>query len=156
MKRFSDYGKDILKGREALCLKAYLDVGGVPTIGWGHTRGVKLGDIITLQQAEDFLSEDLHDTELAINRLVFVDISQNQYDALVCLVFNIGISAFSKSTLLRKLNQGDFVGAADQFDVWVFDNGKRVLGLERRRKIEKTLFLKGMDNYGKLIVSESW
>jgi len=156
MKRFSDYGKDILKGREALCLKAYLDGGGVPTIGWGHTRGVKLEDVITLQQAEDFLSEDLHDTELAINRLVFVDISQNQYDALVCLVFNIGISAFSKSTLLRKLNQGDFVGAADQFDVWVFDNGKRVLGLERRRKIEKTLFLKGMDNYGKLIVSESW
>jgi lysozyme len=109
-----------------------------------------------LQQAEDFLSEDLHDTELAINRLVYVDISQNQYDALVCLVFNIGISAFSKSTLLRELNQGDFVGAADQFDVWVFDNGKRVLGLEHRRKIEKTLFLKGMDNYGKLIVSESW
>jgi lysozyme len=155
MKRFSDYGKDILKGREALRLTAYLDEGGVPTIGWGHTRGVKLGDVITLQQAEDFLSEDLYDTELAINRLVFVDISQNQYDALVCLVFNIGISAFSKSTLLRKLNQGDFVGAADQFDVWVFDNGKRVLGLERRRKIEKTLFLKGMDNYGKLIVSES-
>jgi lysozyme len=156
MKRFSDYGKDILKAREALRLKAYLDGGGVPTIGWGHTKGVKLGDVITIETAKEYLDTDLYDVELAINRLVYVDINQNQYDALVCLVFNVGISAFSKSTLLRKLNQGDMVGAADQFDAWVFDNGKRVHGLELRRKIEKTLFLKGMDNYGKLISSEAW
>lgn len=156
MRRFSEYGKDILKVREELRLKAYLDGGGVPTDGWGHTKGVKLGDVITVQQAEDFLSMDLYDIELAINRLVHVDINQNQYDALVCLVFNIGITAFTKSTLLRKLNAGDAYGAADQFDVWVFDNGKKINGLVLRRKIEKTLFLKGMDNNGKTIVSESW
>jgi lysozyme len=156
MFRFSEYGKSILKARESLRLKAYLDGGGVPTDGWGHTKGVKLGDVITLEQAEEFLAQDLYDFELAINRLVYVDINQNQYDALVCLVFNIGINAFQNSTLRRKLNTGDVYGAADQFDAWVFDNGKRVHGLELRRKIEKTLFLKGMDNYGKTIVSESW
>lgn len=149
--RFSDYGRLILTGREGLRLNAYLDGGGVPTIGYGHIKGVRMGDTITEDRANEYLAEDLHEVELALIRLVYVNITQNQYDALVCLVFNIGITAFSKSTLLRKLNLQDIRGAGDEFDKWIYDKGVAVNGLRIRRKIEKTLFLKDLDNYGTLI-----
>lgn len=153
MIRLSGRGKSLLKLYEALRLTAYLDGGGVPTIGWGHTRGVKLGQTVTLERAELFFLEDIYDSELCVNRVVHKPISQDQFDALVSLTFNIGVAAFTKSTLLRKLNAGDIIGAGNQFGCWVFDNGKIVQGLIKRRKFEKTLFLHAEDNMGTLISS---
>jgi lysozyme len=77
-----------------------------------------------------------------VNNSVTIPLNQNQFDALVSLAYNIGTGAFSKSTLVKKLNTGDIRGAADQFDVWVNAGGKRMQGLVNRRTKEKTLFLK--------------
>lgn len=139
----SNKGKDLIKTHEELRLKAYLDGGGVPTVGWGHTKGVKLGQTITQEQAETFLTEDLYEAEIGVSRGVSFGLAPHQFDALVSLVFNIGVPAFRKSTLLRKLNNGDIMGAANAFNHWVFDNGKRVKGLVNRRKKERSLFLIG-------------
>ena len=139
----SDKGIDFIKGFEELRLEAYLDGGGVPTIGWGHTKGVKLGQTITLEQAEKFIREDLQEAELCVERQVPYGLAPHQFDALVSLVFNIGVTAFTKSTLLKKLDQNDIQGAADQFERWCFDNGKKVKGLLRRRLAEKQIFLEG-------------
>lgn len=135
----------MLHGSETCSLKAYLDSGGVPTIGWGSIRmfgnPVKMGMTCTQAQADEQAALDVKATEDAINKLVKVTLTQNQFDALVNLVYNIGISAFSKSTLLRKLNLRDYIGAADQFMRWVYDNGKEVDGLKNRRRREKAKFL---------------
>jgi len=139
----SQQGIDFLKGFEELRLEAYLDGGGVPTIGWGHTKGVKLGQTITIEQAEQFIREDLQEAELCVERQVPYGLAPHQFDMLVSLVFNIGVSAFTKSTLLKKLDQSDIQGAADQFERWCFDNGKKIKGLLRRRKAERVIFLEG-------------
>lgn len=137
----SSIGLALIKKREALRLKAYLDTGGVPTIGYGHTHGVKLGDVCTQEQAERWLEGDASIAELAVNNLVRVSLNQNQFDALVCFVFNIGVAAFAASTLLRKLNASDYEGAANQFGRWIYDNGKVVSGLVNRRAAERDLFI---------------
>ncbi|MDT0206988.1 lysozyme [Serratia marcescens] len=116
--RTSEQGRDFIKGFEKLRLKAYPDpgTGGKPwTIGWGHTKGVKPGDRITQEQAEAFFSEDLAVFELTINSAIKRPMTQNQFDAMVSLAFNIGGSAFAGSTLAKKFNAGDIKGAADQF-----------------------------------------
>jgi lysozyme len=87
------------------------------------------------------MQHDLKIFERAVNGAVKVPLTQNQFDALVSLSYNIGVGAFKKSTLLKKLNSGDYKGAANQFDVWVNAGGKRLAGLVRRRAIEKKLFL---------------
>ena len=136
---------DIIKEFEALELEAYLDGGGVPTIGWGHTsdwkRKVKLGDKITKEEAEDLIKTDVYEASNAINDYVEIELTQNQYDALCSFVFNIGIDAFRSSTLLRMINQERSIkDCAPQFNRWVHDNGKVVAGLVRRRKLERKLF----------------
>lgn len=135
-------GLDLIKRSEELRLKAYLDTGGVPTIGWGHTRGVRMGDTCTEGQAETYLREDTAEAVGAVNRLVKVPLTQNQFDALVSFTFNVGEGAMASSTLLRKLNAGDYRGAADQLERWVFDNGRKLGGLVTRRAAERELFLK--------------
>jgi lysozyme len=137
----SPEGKNFIKQWESLELTAYLDGGGVPTIGWGHTKNVALGQTITEAQAEQFLSDDLAPTELTLNTNITVPVNQNQFDATCSLAFNIGNSAFSGSTLLKKLNAGDTQGAADEFPRWCYDNGKVIQGLVNRRNAERTLFL---------------
>jgi lysozyme len=87
------------------------------------------------------MAHDLKKFEAAVNNAVTVPLSQNQFDALVSLAYNIGTNAFSGSTLVKKLNSNDFRGAADQFDVWVNAGGKRMQGLVNRRGKEKALFL---------------
>jgi len=139
----SDRGVNFIKEFEELRLEAYLDGGGVPTIGWGHTKGVSLGQTITLEQAEKFIREDLQEAELCIVRQVPYGLAQHQFDALVSLVFNIGVSAFTKSTLLKKLDKSDIVGAAQEFERWCYDNGRKIRGLLRRRKREQRIFLLG-------------
>ena len=141
------FGIDLICGFEGLCLKAYDDGVGVWTIGFGTTvypNGirVKKGDTCTEAQAKAYMVYDLKKFESAVNNAVTVPLNQNQFDALVSLTYNIGPSAFSKSTLVKKLNAGDIRGAAEQFDVWVNAGGKRMQGLVNRRAKENEVFLK--------------
>ncbi|ENV08995.1 MULTISPECIES: lysozyme [Acinetobacter] len=143
----SSVGINLITSFEDLVLTAYDDGVGVWTIGFGTTvfpNGVKVkrGDTCTKAQAMTFFQHDLQRFEAAVNSVVKVPVSQNQFDALVSLTYNIGETAFKKSTLLAKLNKGDFIGAADQFKVWNIGGGKVMKGLERRRAAERNLFLK--------------
>jgi len=133
-------GKELIKKWEGLRLVAYLDGGGVPTIGWGHTRGVKMGDVITQAQAEAFFEEDYQDALQDLYKYVKVPLTTNQEGALVCFIYNIGEAAFSKSTLLKLLNQGKYLEASNQFPRWNKDNGQVVVGLTNRRMEERQLF----------------
>lgn len=138
---------DGIRGHEGLRLVAYLDSVGVWTIGYGDTGpDVVKGLTITKVQAEERLRKRLREFEGYINRAVKVKLTQNQFDALVSLVYNIGPTNFNASTLLRKLNASDYVGAADQFLVWNKGrvDGKLVVinGLTNRRHEERELFLR--------------
>ncbi|EDV3146869.1 lysozyme [Salmonella enterica] len=137
----SDNGRAFIRAREGVKLAAYQDGGGVWTIGYGHTRGVKQGQVINHEQADEFLDSDLRQVESCISERVTVALNQNQFDALVSFVFNVGRQAFSDSTLLKKLNEGNYRAAADQFTRWVYDNDKFVQGLYNRRVAERDLFL---------------
>jgi lysozyme len=139
-------GLDLIKNFEGLRLRAYLPTpNDVPTIGYGSTsilgRKPILGESISLQQAEEQLEKDLYKFECTINKLVNVPLTQNQFDALVCFVYNVGSGAFTTSTMLKKLNAGDYVGASEQFIRWNKQAGKELPGLTRRRLAEKALFL---------------
>lgn len=144
--RTGNDGLDLIKGFEKLELKAYFDAVGVPTIGYGHTRtvtaiDVKQGRTITEAQANEFLEDDVNGAEEAVERGVETSITQRQFDALVCFTFNVGNSAFLKSTLLQKLNAGDYMGAANQFLRWNKAGGQVLRGLTRRREAERKLFI---------------
>lgn len=143
----SQSGVDLICDFEGLRLNAYDDGVGVWTIGFGTTiypGGIKVkkGDVCTEAQAKAYMAHDLKKFELAVNTAVTVALNQNQFDALVSLAYNIGTGAFGKSTLVKKLNAGDFKGAADQFNVWINAGGKKMQGLVNRRAREKALFLK--------------
>jgi lysozyme len=141
----SDEGLKLLSEREGLELVAYPDpaTGGEPwTIGVGHTGGVSEGDTCTVERAMEWLRLDVQTAEKGINNSVRVGLTQNQFDALVSLVFNIGCGNFRNSTLLKKLNDEDDAGAAEQFLVWKYANGKVMKGLEIRRKSEMEQFMK--------------
>ncbi|HEJ7993733.1 TPA: lysozyme [Serratia liquefaciens] len=140
----SNNGRNFIKGFEQLRLKSYPDpgTGGKPwTIGWGHTKGVKQGDRITQEQAEQFFSDDLAAFELTVNSAIKRPMMQNQFDAMVSLAFNIGGAAFAGSTLVRKFNTGDAKGAADEFPKWKNSGGKVMPGLVKRRAAEREMFL---------------
>ena len=136
----SPKGIALIKEFEGLRLKAYLCPGGVWTIGYGHTAGVKPGMTITEEQAEQFLKEDLIVFEKAVNNQNLF-INQNQFDALVSLIYNIGIGNFQKSTLLRKarINANDN-SIMDEFLRWVYSKGRVLPGLQRRRLSEMKLY----------------
>lgn len=121
---------------------AYLCPAGVPTIGWGCTEGVKLGMRWTENEATEALRREIAKHEAGVTRLVTVDLNQNEFDALVSFSYNCGISALSKSSLLRKLNAGDRAGAAAAFALWNKGGGKVLPGLVSRRSREAALFLK--------------
>jgi lysozyme len=101
-----------------------------------------MGDKITQEQADQYLKEDMLQAENAVNKLVKVSLSQNQFDACVDFVFNLGEGNFSKSTLLKLINQGKFTEAANEFPRWNLCAGKPLAGLTRRRLAEQSLFLK--------------
>ncbi|MCD6674832.1 MAG: glycoside hydrolase family protein [Burkholderiaceae bacterium] len=147
--RLSDVGLAHLKSFEGLRLDAYPDPGskdGLPiTIGYGSTTTMggaawHLGDRITEAEAAQLLRRDAAIAEAAVNRLVHVPLTQAQFDALVSFAFNVGALAFESSTLLRKLNAGDYDGAAAEFDRWRFNDGVELSGLARRRKAEREMF----------------
>lgn len=133
-------GKDLIKKFEGKYLKAYLCPAGVPTIGYGHTTGVKMGDEISDECAERLLLQDYMQAEQTVLKLVKVPLTSNQLGALASFVFNLGEGNFAKSTLLKKLNASDFIGAANEFDKWVFAAGIKLKGLIARRAAERKLF----------------
>ena len=138
--RTNDKGINLIKEFEGCRLKSYLCPAGVWTIGYGHTQGVKPDMVITQLDAERFLRQDLKRFEDAISTLVKVSLTPNQFSALVSFVYNVGINAFKNSTLLRKLNQKDYKGTANELLRWDKVNGKPLLGLTKRRIAEKDLF----------------
>lgn len=139
----SEQGIVLLKRFEGFSAKPYLCPAGKWTIGYGHVIGA--GEKfppggLTEEEANQLLKQDVKMTENALNQLIKVDISQNQHDALVSLVYNIGIQAFEKSTLLKFLNQNNLEMAARQFGRWVYAGGEKMEGLIRRRSAEYLIF----------------
>jgi len=149
--KISKEGLDLIKKFEGLRLKAYKCPAGVWTIGYGSTGGIIEGWEITEEDAELLLKDDVFDSEVAVDFDVTVPLTQEQFDALVSFVFNVGIGNFRKSTLLKKLNAGHYIGAANEFLKWdkATVNGvkKTLAGLTKRRKMERDLFLSGIKTH---------
>lgn len=142
----SDKGIAIIKQFEGCKLTAYQDSVGVWTIGYGWTQPVdgkpiRAGMTIKQETAERLLKTGLVSYESGVSRLVKVGLTQGQFDALVSFTYNLGARSLSTSTLLRKLNAGDYAGAADEFLRWNKAGGKVLNGLTRRREAERALFL---------------
>ena len=151
MRQVSREGIELIKRFEGLELQAYQDVAGIWTIGYGHTGPeVGPGMVITEGQAEQLLIEDLERFERGVSSAVQAPITQTQFDALVSLAYNIGVAGFSRSTAVKRLNKGDFEGAAEAITWWnkATINGRKqpVAGLTRRRAAEAALFLQDFDD----------
>lgn len=140
MRLINSAGLALIKEAEGLRLEPYKDTGGIWTVGFGHTRGVTEHTHCTPEIAEAWLEADLQHAEEAVGRLVKVSLTDNQFAALVCFVFNVGETAFAHSTLLRKLNEGGYDLVPACLRSWVFDNGKVIPGLVKRRNAEATLW----------------
>ena len=141
---YSKDGLTLTEQFEGCELTAYQDQVGVWTIGYGHTgTGVGAGLTITQDQAEALLLSDVSAAASYVNQAVTIALAQQEFDALVDFVFNLGRGAFAGSTLLRQLNAGNFAVAAAQFDVWDHAGGQVVAGLLRRRQAETALFQEG-------------
>ena len=145
----SKEGVDLIKEHEGLRLEAYLPTpNDVWTIGWGTTRingrPVHEGESITRHQAHQFFVKDLEKFERAILRNVEVQLSQNQFDALVSFVYNLGEGNLKRSTLLKKLNARDYHGAKEEFKKWVYQGSNKLPGLVKRRASEAELFGQGL------------
>lgn len=140
-------GFNLIKEFEGLYLTAYKCPAGVWTIGFGTTgkvdgKVIGKGMKITKEKAEQLLKKDVEQFEQSVDNLVKVPINQNQFDALVSFAYNVGSGALKGSTLLKKLNQENYQGAANEFLKWNKAGGKILTGLRRRREAERKLFLK--------------
>ena len=129
-----------IRGWEAERLEAYQCSAGVWTIGVGHTKGVKAGDKITERESRHLFHSDLNQFKKELVKVVKVPVTQGQFVALMSILFNIGLPNFRSSTLLKKLNEGDYEGCALEFPRWKYSNGVVIRGLLNRRKAEKALF----------------
>jgi lysozyme len=146
----NDAGVKLIKKYESLRLFSYQCSAGVWTIGWGHTGpDVKSDMQITEHMAQLLLEKDLQRFEREVSSLLKVPVTENQFSALVSFAFNVGsdidddniAEGLGDSTLLKKLNSGDFAGAADEFPKWNKAKGKILNGLTKRRIEERELFL---------------
>ena len=137
----------LIKSFEGCNLTAYACPAGKPTNGVGHTDGVKLGTVITQEQADANLLSDLQTASDAISRYVKVPLTQAQFDSLCSFIFNVGSYAFLGSTLLLKLNGGLYAEAAEEFLRWDHVGKKTLSGLTRRREAERAMFL-NLDQFG--------
>lgn len=138
--KISQEGIALIKKFEGCELTAYQCSAGVWTIGYGHTKGIEEGMEITQQEAEDMLVEELHEYENYINDNVTAPLSQNQFDAMVSWVYNLGPANLKASTLLKVLNAGDYDGVPAQIKRWNKAGGVTLDGLIRRREAESLLF----------------
>jgi lysozyme len=141
MRELNKTSLSLIESFEGLKLTAYQDSVGVWTIGWGHTKGVKRGQKITREEAEEFLREDLAEAAHGVEKAIKVDIGDNEFGACVSLAFNIGVGAFAGSSIVRYINRNQFDRAADAFLNWNHAGGEVVKGLTRRRQAERKLFL---------------
>ena len=146
--KLSVQGLDLIKRFEGLRTEAYLDTGGVPTLGYGHIKGVKMGDKCSAIQALQWLDEDCDAAEAEVARVVTVPLEQHEFDALVSFEFNTGglmlvtrRGVAKPSRLLTFLNANDRNAAAGEFLSWVYDNGRKIAGLVKRREAERSMFL---------------
>lgn len=149
MRKLDDNGRFFIKSSESLVLHAYPDplTKGEPyTIGYGHTdRGkIKPGDRITEQQADELFDKDIEKYERCVSDAVTVELTDEQFSALVSFSYNVGATAFLNSTLLKELNNGHYVEAGNQFVVWNKSKGKVSPGLTNRRQHEQNLFNQGI------------
>lgn len=143
--KVSKEGVEFIKRREGVRHKPYRDVGGFLTVGVGHLlTGTVIREYYSDAEIDAFLEDDLAHVECALERLVKVPLTQTYFDALASFVFNIGVDAFKRSTLLKLLNVGKYMQAADEFIKWRRSGGKVVKGLESRREMERKLFLEGV------------
>ena len=133
-------GLKMIKHFEGLELNAYQCAAGVWTIGYGHTKGVQQGMVISEETADEMLVEELKEYENYINDMVNCPLNQNQFDALVSWVYNLGPANLQASTLLKVLNAGDYAGVPAQIKRWNKAGGKVLEGLTRRREAEADLF----------------
>ena len=142
----SQKGIDLIKTFEGCKLFAYRDSVGIATIGYGHTKDVRMGMSITQKQAEEFLKGDIKPVERLLNGMG-INYTQNQFDALVSWIFNLGEGNFKKSTMYKNIvaRKSD-VEITDQMVKWVNAGGRPLLGLKKRRVAEANMFL-GMDAY---------
>jgi lysozyme len=138
----NEAGIEIIKHFESLRLEAYLDGGdkGIPTIGYGSTRGVRLGDVITEAQAEELFKKDLSYEEYWVKKLITRELNENQFSALASFTFNVGSGNLQASTLRTRLNRDGVEDLIGEFMRWHFHNGKKSRGLLRRRIAEAELF----------------
>jgi len=140
MMQLSKTGIELLKHFEGCELKAYQDSVGVWTIGYGHTKGIYEGLEITQSEAEKMLVDELPEYEGYVSDKVVPMLQQHEFDALVCWVYNLGPTNLSSSTMLKKLNAGEFKEVPFQMKRWDKAGGQPLLGLTRRRNAEALLF----------------
>ena len=133
-------GVSLIKKFEGCELEAYQCSANVWTIGYGHTKDVEKGDTITKEEAEQMLVDELHEYENYINKYVNVALSQNQFDALVSWVYNLGPANLKASTMLKVLNSGEYEDVPAQMKRWNKAGGKVLEGLIRRREAEACLY----------------
>ncbi|WP_175869359.1 lysozyme [Bartonella gabonensis] len=148
MRKISTEGLTLIKQLEGLRLEAYEDSGDIWTIGYGHTNAAGAPSVhkdmqITEEEAEKILYQDLKQYEAAVEKAVTVPLSDEQFAALVSFAYNVGITAFYKSTLLKKLNNGEYDAVPTELQKWTRVKGKRVQGLVNRRAAEAGLWVKG-------------
>jgi lysozyme len=160
MRKASDAGAEFIRQWEKLRLNAYLDVADVPTIGWGTTRyppwhpvrprgRVELGDVCTPEQAWDYFRYDLRTKERAVDDLTTDKVRQEQFDALVSLVYNIGQDAYKDSTIRRMVNANpDNPLIRAQFKRWIWSGGEKREGLLNRRVQEADMYFSGISLAG--------
>jgi len=144
--KISEEGKALIKKFEGCELDSYICSGGVWTIGYGHTAGVKQGDKINQDEADHLLTEDLEEFEGYVSNAVEVALDQNQFDALVAWTFNLGPSNLKSSTMLKVLNEENYSKVPSEMKRWNKAGGKVLEGLIRRREAEALLF-EGKDWY---------
>ena len=139
--KVSEKGKSLIKNFEGLRTKAYRCSANCLTIGYGHTGSdVYENMIITKEQAEKLFDQDILIHSNNVSKLVNVDLTQNQFDALVSFEYNVGYGNFSKSTMLKLINSCEFLQASKEFDKWIYAGGKPLKGLKHRREQERKLF----------------
>ena len=138
--KISQYGIDLIKHFEGCELQAYQCAAGVWTIGYGHTKGVQPGDQWSEDHANHMLEVELEEYENYVSTAVTVPLSQNQFDALVSWVYNLGNGNLTSSTMLKVLNSGDYAGVPAQIKRWNKAGGKVLEGLTRRRQAEADMF----------------
>ena len=138
--KISEEGKALIKKFEGCELESYRCSADVSTIGFGHTKGVSDGDSCTQDEADQMLTEDLEEFEGYVDKLVTVDLEQNQFDALVAWTFNLGPTHLKWSTMLEVLNEGKKSEVPFQMKRWNKAGGNVLQGLVRRREAEALLW----------------